>query len=107
MWEPWLQFFVSSISHSARDAIELCDDLSSLHLHNKRAVAGNSRRSDIDEKKTDKLLGISFFLFTSLSIETNLMNYRHLLPHAIYYKTNRCLFVWYYYFLLTLLDFSS
>lgn len=63
MWEPWLQFFVGSISHSARDAIELCDDLSALHQHNKNAIKGNNRRSDIDEKKTDKLLGIFIILY--------------------------------------------
>jgi len=60
MWEPWLQFFVGSISHSARDAIELCDDLAALHNHNKNAIKGNNRRSDIDEKKTDKLLDVCY-----------------------------------------------
>lgn len=60
MWEPWLQFFVSSISHSARDAIELCDDLAALDIHNKNTIKGNNRRSDIDQAKTDKLLDISY-----------------------------------------------
>lgn len=59
-WEPWLQYFVGSISNSARDAIELCDDLSALHLHNKNAIRGNNRRADIDEKKTDKLLDMCY-----------------------------------------------
>lgn len=59
-WEPWLQFFVGSISHSARDAIELCDDLEALHNHNKNAIKGNNRRADIDERKTDKLLDICY-----------------------------------------------
>jgi ribosomal protein S25 len=60
MWEPWLQFFVGSISHSARDAIELCDDLAALHAHNKNSIKGNNRRADIDERKTDKLLDICY-----------------------------------------------
>jgi Fic family protein len=60
MWEPWLQFFVGSISHSARDAIELCDDLAALHNHNKNAIKGNNRRYDIDERKTDKLLDMCY-----------------------------------------------
>lgn len=59
-WESWLQFFVGSISHSARDAIELCDDLSALYARHKAAISGNGRRPDIDERKTDKLLDICY-----------------------------------------------
>lgn len=59
-WEGWLQFFVGSISHSARDAIELCDDLGALHMRHKNSIRGNTSRSDIDERKTDKLLDICY-----------------------------------------------
>jgi len=59
-WERWLQFFVGSISHSARDAIELVDDLSVLYTNHKLAIKGNNRRSDIDERKTDKLLDLCY-----------------------------------------------
>lgn len=59
-WEPYLQFFVGSLSHSARDAIEMCDDLSALYQRHRNSIRGNSRRSDIDERKTDKLLDICY-----------------------------------------------
>lgn len=59
-WEPWLHFFVGAISHSARDAIELCDDLVALQQRHKNSIKGNNRRPDIDTAKTDKLLDICY-----------------------------------------------
>lgn len=59
-WENWLQFFVGSVSHSARDAIELCEDLVALHTRHKNLIRGNNRRADIDDRKTDKLLDICY-----------------------------------------------
>lgn len=59
-WETWLHFFVGSISHSARDAIELCEDLLVLQQRHRNSVKGNNRRADIDQEKTDKLLDICY-----------------------------------------------
>lgn len=59
-WEGWLHFFVGALSHSARDAIGLCDDLLALREKQKTLLKGNGRREDIDEQKTNKLLDICY-----------------------------------------------
>lgn len=59
-WEPWLHFFVGSISHSARDAIEMCDDFLALRSRQRSSIKGNNRRHDIDEAKTDRFLDICY-----------------------------------------------
>jgi Fic family protein len=59
-WETWLHFFVGCISHSARDAIEMCDDFLALQQRQRKAIQGNNRRADIDDAKTNKLLDITY-----------------------------------------------
>lgn len=62
-WETWLHFFLGCVSHTARDAIELCDDLLTLQEKQRSTLLkGNNRRDDIDTAKTDKLLNMTYRL---------------------------------------------
>ncbi len=69
-WEIWLHFFVGSISHAARDAIELCNDFLAVRARHLAALKGNNRRDDIDQRKLEKLLDI--LSISSLSLSSSL-----------------------------------